>query len=272
MSTIPKISSPHEKRTDILVYNDVGVNSQSASAIVMQFSSILDLSKITVKIVDSAYLAKQSWERKTLAVIFGAGVCQKWDDKLGKEGVSKLRKYVVKGGKYIGFCAGGYYGAKKRRFQQIGRPEIQKEGPLSFFAGKAIGPLFPTSDYSSPASAHAVEVAFKIGEKTKKGSLYYQGGCFFTIDQDTPKTKIIAKYTSLSTPRTAAIQCKVHKGRAFLCGINPQFSWPKTLEQVDHPLLANLARKLSPHELFREKVLFEICRTMHLPLKIRHLA
>ncbi len=268
MSTLPKISSAPTK-LDILVYNGSdtvgGVNSQSTSAIVSQFHSLVDPS-LRIKVVDNVYLLKERrWEDKTVAVIFGSGVGRKWDKELGEEGRKRIHDFVFKdGGFYLGLCCGGYWESKVSCFTQEGQPTLKTKRPFSLFDGHAIGPLYPTSDYSSLSSAHAVKIAFKtLGE----GNLYYQGGCYFNIEHSTKTTKILARYTSFSPSRAAAIRCKAGKGAAVLCGVNPQFEWSESLKKIPHPEFASLASKLCPHEAFRKKVLLELCQAMHLPLK-----
>ena len=92
-----------------LVYEDEGVSFSSAEALVQQLQNILGPS-ITVKKVNSAYLANEPWEDKTDVVAMGGGKCSLWEVQLGDKGMLKIHQYVLRGGKYIGFCAGAYFG------------------------------------------------------------------------------------------------------------------------------------------------------------------
>jgi biotin---protein ligase len=266
MTTLSKISSP-ETRSDILVYNGQGVNSQSTSQIVEQFGAILD--GINFKVVDGHYLLTQSWEKSTWVLIGGAGVCKNWDEELGAEGIARIRQFVLNNGNYIGFCAGAYYGCRKVEFAQTGQPKIVRERALAFFNGTTRGPLFPTKDYSSLESARAIPVTLE--KEGTSGKLYYQGGGHFLIHKSTRRIKILARSPTQITGETGditvAVLCKVGKGKAILSCYNPQFRWHKRLTKVANPVFAKLAHELAPHEDFRRQFLVKICKEMGLPLR-----
>ena len=266
MTTLSKIPSS-ETRSDILVYNGQGVNSQSTSQIVEQFGAILD--GVHFKIVDGRYLLTQAWEKTTWALIGGAGVCQKWDEELGTEGITRIRQFVLKRGNYIGFCAGAYYACRKVEFGQSGQPKIVRERDLAFFNGTTKGPLFPTKDYSSLESARAIPVTLE--KEGTSGKLYYQGGGHFLIRKSTSRVKILARSPTQITGETGnitvAVLCRVGKGKAILSCYNPQFRWHKSLTKVASSVFAKLASELAPHEGFRRQFLVKICKEMGLPLR-----
>jgi glutamine amidotransferase-like uncharacterized protein len=132
--------------------------------------------------------------------------------------------------------------------------EMKKERALSFFSGRAIGPLVDVEDYLALKAARAAEVIFKIRDKVLQGLVYYQGGCFFDIDEDTEEVEIVGRYEGLN--KVASLCCKVGKGRAFLCGPHPEFEWTPTGAKESY--YAELSQKLFAQEPYRRKIWEEI--------------
>ncbi len=249
-----------------LIFHDKGVNEQSVLALEHQLKEILD-PKVVINKVDAKYLATQAWEERTVVLVMGAGICSEWDILLGEMGIRKIEQYVRKGGKFIGLCAGAYFVSAESRFEIPNQKAIEKKRSLRFFDGKAIGPLVHAEDYLSSLAARAAEVCFKIQDHLENGSLYYQGGCYFSIDHDTKHTQILARYRHLAYLRAAAIKCKVGKGAAFLCGLHPEFSWPKKLKESGDHALTKLAKLLCDQESFRKRIWKLIGKTLKLPLR-----
>lgn len=240
-----------------LVYYDRGASEQSADALVKSLKTLLDPS-ILVKKVDSTYLKTSSWEGRTVVLAMGGGICSQWDAQLQDEERKKIHEYVRKGGKFLGLCAGAYYESQHTSFSLPGGSCMEKKRSFPFFPGKAIGPLVQVDDYLSPSAARAAAVAFKIRGKVQPGALYYQGGCFFDVAQESSQLQIIARYRSFSGELPAAINCKVGKGGAFLCGLHPEFAWTEDLKEGTDPIVASLAEELCPQESFRRQVWKEI--------------
>ncbi|MBS3904010.1 MAG: hypothetical protein KGZ39_01620 [Simkania sp.] len=249
-----------------LIYDDVGVDRPSVEAIAQQLRRILD-SSIVIKRVDGIHLATQSWEDRTVVLILGGGVCKEWDARLGELGIDKIHEYVSRGGRCIGLCSGAYFLSAESYFKQIGQLPIERKRSLAFFEGKAIGPLLPTEDYRSPSAAQAAKVVFMMKEKMEEGFLYYQGGCYFEIEKDSPQTTIISRCQNLTGEKVVAVSCRVNKGAAFLCGMHPEFVWPGSLKYASDPIIADLAGILSTQEEFRCQVWEEMGRTLGLPMK-----
>ncbi|HSW86719.1 MAG TPA: BPL-N domain-containing protein, partial [Rhabdochlamydiaceae bacterium] len=82
----------------VLIFDDDGVNKESVEAIHSQLQDILDRS-ISIYKVDGNYLRTQPWEEKTISLFMGGGICKVWDERLGKEGIDKIRRFVLNGGK-----------------------------------------------------------------------------------------------------------------------------------------------------------------------------
>lgn len=238
-----------------LVYLDDGVCRESAHALAQQLEKTLDPS-ISVRKVDSAYLKTEYWKEKTLVLVMGGGVCSAWDERLGVEGIEKIRRYVLEGGRYIGLCAGAYFACAESRFELSGHSVIERKRPLAFFPGKALGPLIEEEDYLSLAAARAVEVSYHIRGSSQTGSLYYQGGCFFEGEEGNGNIEVLSYYCSLG--KAAAVFCKAGRGLAWLEGTHPEFKWSADSSVGAGSYYADLVQKLSSQEEFRKKIWQEI--------------
>jgi biotin--protein ligase len=246
-----------------LIYADKGVCLPSADALVRQLKLLLDPS-VSVFKVDSHYLRTEDWEDRTAVLVMGGGSCRFWDEQLQAEGIDKIHRYVVGGGRYIGFCAGAYFASAESCFQ-LSDQLIKKTRSLAFFPGRARGPLVDSDDYLSLKTARAAEVCFKIRGSSEIGSLYYQGGCLFEVEEDSSEVEIMSAYCSLG--KAAAVFCKVGRGCAFLDGTHPEFQWSANLSEGSVSLFSDLADKLSLQEVFRQKVWEEIGIKLTLPVR-----
>lgn len=245
----------------ILVYADHGVNTASAKAIVQELKRCVDAS-LTIREIDSRFLRENNWEGASQALFMPGGECSKWDQNLSSVEKKRIYEYVKEGGRVAGFCAGAYFNSSSSSFASLLR---KRSNPL--FSGEAVGPLFPIDSIYSPSAARAVRVSFQFDSVMQNGSLYYQAGCYFNLNQDDHfRTQILARYRLEDRSLPAIIQTKVGRGSAILCGVHPEFSWTEELCHVSHPEVASLARKLVPQEDFRAKAFREIVRRLDIPL------
>lgn len=154
---------------------------------------------------------------------------------LNGEGNRIIERYVRRGGSYLGFCAGGYYGSSRCEFE-VGNRVLEVIGPreLEFFPGTCRGCAFKGFVYHSEAGAKAVEL--RVEKEPFKGdvvpqtfrSYYNGGGVFVDAGKFAEKgVEILATYTdSLDCEggeRPAAIvYCKIGEGNVLLTGTHPE--------------------------------------------------
>lgn len=236
----------------VLIYQDAGVSESSAQAIQMQLSTMLG-NKVSIRIVDSNFLRHTAWEKDTSALVMGAGVCSTWEQLLQEDGMRKIYNYVFNGGRYLGICAGAYFGAAYSQFCLIGQAPLIKKRPLSFYIGHAIGPIIATDDELAPQAALALRVELVQNSAIKLGYCYYLGGPTFDILQSSYLTEVLLRYTAPFTG-SAAISNTVGFGRAVLCGLHPEFFWPKPQDKYMQPEFFHIAKQLSEHEGFRQEI------------------
>jgi biotin--protein ligase len=154
---------------------------------------------------------------------------------LNGEGNKRIDQYVRRGGAYLGFCAGGYYGTSKCEFE-VGNKALEVVGPreLAFFPGICRGCAFAGFLYHSEAGAKAVELkvekeVFKTGIVTRNFRSYYNGGGVFVdagryADEG---VEVLASYTRPLDVKggdgaAAVVYCKVGEGGAILTGPHPE--------------------------------------------------
>ena len=151
------------------------------------------------------------------------------------EGNRRIGQYVERGGNYLGFCAGAYYGSTRCEFEEGNKKlEVVGNRELAFYPGPCRGLAFPGFVYHSEAGARAVELkvsktALAKGSPPNTFRSYYNGGGVFV---DAPKfqdkgVEILASYTQKlkadsGEGTAAAVYCKVGDGAAALISPHPE--------------------------------------------------
>lgn len=184
-------------------------------------------------------LIKEPWTATCAALVFPGGADQGYCKTLNGEGNRRIRQFVERGGIYIGFCAGGYYGSKRCEFE-VGNKllEVIGDRELAFFPGVTRGCAFPGFVYHSEKGARAAELKvdktfLSSGAVPTAFNSYYNGGGVFV---DAPKyreqgVEILASYAEpiavdAGEGAAAIVYCKVGQGAALLTGPHPEFVFP----------------------------------------------
>lgn len=181
-------------------------------------------------------LLKEPWTASCAALVFPGGADQGYCSTLNGEGNRRIRQYVARGGRYIGFCAGGYYGSARCEFE-VGNKllEVIGDRELAFYPGIDRGCAFPGFVYHSEKGARAVDLqvnksALSAGTVPNVFKSYYNGGGVF-VDASKYKDKGVEVLASYSDPlavdsgegSAAVVYCKVGEGAALLTGPHPEF-------------------------------------------------
>jgi biotin--protein ligase len=184
-------------------------------------------------------------------LVFPGGADLPFCRELNGEGNRRIDHYIRQlGGRYLGFCAGGYYGAKTVEFEIGSRQmEVRGQRELAFFNGVARGSVYPGFVYGSDTCAVAANIVSSLPENTIQNeqkdaqfSVYVNGGCLFVDADEHDDIEVLARYsdklavagTDLAgkSARTedvrllpaAAIYTRAGEGQAVLTGIHPEFS------------------------------------------------
>lgn len=147
---------------------------------------------------------------------------------LNGAGNRRIKAYVQGGGKYIGLCAGGYYGSAKCEFE-LGRKGREVDGAreLAFFPGICRGLAFPGFVYGSEKGARSVKVATAHGTFN---SYYNGGGVFVDADRLADRgVEVLAVYdeelaVDSGAVKAAAVYCRAGEGAAVLTGPHPEYA------------------------------------------------
>ena len=137
-----------------------------------------------------------------------------------------------RGGKFLGICAGGYYGSKRCEFE-VGDRKLEVVGSreLGFFPGTCRGSAFEGFVYDKEvgATAAGLEVTGKL-EGVKEGEVvkcYCNGGGIFVgaEEMEGKGVEVLARFTdkvNVEGGNVAAVYCKVGSGAAILTGVHPE--------------------------------------------------
>lgn len=185
--------------------------------------------------VTDTVILKEPWTASCALLVFPGGADMGYCRSLNGEGNRRIQQYVRRGGAYLGFCAGGYYGTSRCEFE-VGNRVLEVIGPreLSFYPGTCRGGAFKGFVYHSEAGARAVEVkvvkeAFKTGILPQTFRSYYNGGGVF-VDAAKYKDKGVETLATYGEELdveggdggAAVVYCKVGEGGAILTGPHPE--------------------------------------------------
>lgn len=209
---------------NILVYRGAGVGRLCLPYIVNALQFFLK-DPYRLLPVDHSFFLSPDWEKTARLVVFPGGRDSLYHDKLKGEANQRIRRFVERGGSYLGICAGGYYGASEIEFEKGGPLEICAHRELAFFPGKAVGPAYGNGffDYESDAGVRAAKVKWKGA----LSDVYFNGGCFFENSGRSKNTKVIARYADLKGNPPAMVLCSVGSGKALLSGVHPEWELVK---------------------------------------------
>ncbi|KAL7419575.1 biotin holocarboxylase synthetase [Cryptotrichosporon argae] len=212
---------PSPSAHQVLVYSGPGVSPLSLSHTLLTLSLLL-LPHYTVQPVSPATLATEPWEPNTALVVIPGGRDLPFVEELAKGGaVGRIKEYVRLGGRYLGLCAGAYFGAGEVRFDVGGGKEVTGARELAFFPGPCVGPAFPGFDYATENGSRAVSLSTPSGKLIQH--VYYNGGGYFPPSTSDAVT-VVASYADLPSLPAAAVLCASGSGRALLCAAH--FEYP----------------------------------------------
>ncbi|KIW32768.1 biotin-[acetyl-CoA-carboxylase] ligase [Cladophialophora immunda] len=251
------------KRMNILVYSGNGSTVESVRHCLYTLRRLLAPHYAVIPVTGDM-LIKEPWTASCAAVVFPGGADQGYCKTLNGEGNRRIRQFVERGGLYIGFCAGGYYGSQRCEFEVGNRLlEVVGDRELAFYPGTARGCAFSGFVYHSEKGARATELkvdktCLPSGAVPDVFKSYYNGGGVFV---DAPKYKdqgveVLASYTDPlavdpGEGAAAVVYCKVGQGAALLTGPHPEFA-PANLEpKPDAPGFADVIRTLAEDEKHR---------------------
>ena len=231
---------------EILIYSDDGAGPRATRYLKLSLVEEGIHERYRIRRVNRFDLRTSKWCENTVLLIFPGGRSMPYHEALAGPTNRLIRAWVEQGGRYLGICAGGYYGCNKVEFEQGTPLEIVREHELRFFSGTARGPAYGTGvfRYENESGARLANLSWYGDSKIaqKELSCYYNGGCSFVDAHKMPDVHVLARYSDIQDSPAAIIECAVGKGKALLCGVHPEYA-PHFLEKND-PHLSGLRQRL----------------------------
>lgn len=220
---------------NVLVYSGKGTTTEGVRhtmELLRQFLSPY----YAVTTVSEKALLNDPWMAKTSVLVLPGGADLPYCEVLNGNGNRKILQFVREGGRFLGFCAGGYYASARCEFE-VGDIEMEVSGAreLAFFPGTSKGCVYKGFVYESHVGARATALQVNVAELSQFGgpetvTTYYNGGGMFMDASSYRNVKILARYTGTtdvqdeSRDMAAVVQCDVGKGKVLLSGVHPEYT------------------------------------------------
>ncbi len=208
----------------IAIYTDQGAHPQGIRMLITSIRQSGFDKKYQIAPINSKIINDSDWEKETALLIFPGGRDIYYHEALKGKPNKRIKSFVKKGGRYLGICAGGYYGSASIEFEKGHPLEVVGDRELGFFPGVALGSAYGPNqfNYENENGSRASKVECFFQEKSEATS-YFNGGCIFRGAYDFDDVKILANYLDLEDKPAAIVECKVDMGRAILSGIHPEY-------------------------------------------------
>ncbi|EAW06446.1 biotin--[acetyl-CoA-carboxylase] ligase BPL1 [Aspergillus clavatus NRRL 1] len=214
--------------------------------------------------VTADMLVKEPWTATCALLVVPGGADLGYCRALNGAGNRRIEQFVKRGGAYLGFCAGGYYGSQRCEFEVGDKTmEVVGDRELAFFPGVCRGGAFPGFVYHSEAGARAVELkvakdALTAGVVPDGFRCYYNGGGVFVDARlyGEKGVEVLASYTEElnvhpGTGAAAVVYCKVGEGRAIVTGPHPEFAAANLDKKAGGPEYAKVVDALAADDKAR---------------------
>ncbi len=200
---------------NIFLYCDTGVNKYLLQKLVRQLNK-----KANCIPIKAQEVINSDWAQKAHLFIIPGGRDLPYVSKLKNAGTEAIRNYVLRGGNFLGICAGAYFASSYVEFDKGGPLHVEGARDLRFFSGRAIGPIFGTFSYKNRCGAEIIPISYH-DERTKISAMcYYHGGCYFE-ELKSPSHSVLATYKN---GLAAIVRRPVGKGQAVLSGVHFEVS------------------------------------------------
>jgi biotin---protein ligase len=212
-----------------------GTTVESVKHCIYSLRRLLSPNYAVIPVTESAIL-KEPWAPTCALLVFPGGADLGYCRVLNGEGNRKISSFVRRGGAYLGFCAGGYYGSGRCEFE-IGNRSLEVIGTreLAFYPGTCRGGALKGFSYNSESGARAVRLSVATQQSggdwevpTEVKSYYNGGGVFVDASKHKGQSvEVLATYADEidvdgGEGNAAVIYCKVGNGSAILTGPHPE--------------------------------------------------
>lgn len=214
---------------NVLVYAGPGTTTESVKHCIESLRFHLSPYYAVVTVGEKALL-NDPWQFKTRALVIPGGADLPYVNTFNGHGNRVITDFVRKGGKYLGFCAGGYYASNRIEFEAGTSMEVSGPRELGFFPGVCKGTAYKGFVYNSHDGAKITRLVSNLPGPSAVYN-YYNGGGVFVNALSYRDVEVLAKYTEpveidsqmKEELEAAVVYCKVGKGAAILTGTHPEF-------------------------------------------------
>lgn len=242
-------------RINVLVYSGPGTSIFSVKHTTWTLRRLLG-SSYSISTISSTQILQEPWSSTCALLCIPGGADTNYCRILNGAGNARIRSFVEGGGAYLGFCAGGYYGAGRCEFE-VGRVKDGMEvvGPreLAFFPGVCRGLAFRGFVYGSEAGARTADIKICLEQFADSSaslsnvqasfcSYYNGGGVFADADKLAEQgVEVLATYTDdlavdsgAGGVKAAVVYRKIGQGGAILTGPHPEYALNFYVRRLAH--------------------------------------
>lgn len=239
----------------IYIYNDEGVAEESLLQTKNAIKDLLHF-RYSVKTINAKEVQKNRWVKDAVLFIMPGGADLPYVSKLQGSGNINIKNYVEKGGSFLGICAGSYYGSGYVEFDKNGKFEVLGSRELSFFQGKAIGPILAEYDYSTNIGARVAYLKVDLDGVNKLSAYtYYNGGGYFEDADNYDNVWVIARYEN-NLP--AIIHVSYGLGNVVLSAVHFEYN-PHLLDTSDIHI-KNIIAELKRYDVSRKALFAKVIK------------
>ena len=231
----PWFSAKTMSKLNVLLYSGSGVSATSRDHALKSLRAFLATS-YDVQLVSPKSLREEPWTDSCALLVMPGGRDLPYQHDLGGKANARIRDWVKRGGKYLGFCAGAYYASRSVEFEAGTSLEVVGERELDFFPGICRGTVFPGFAYDTEAGAREVVLELERtawrnswSQSPDKVAVWYNGGGAFILDRPLADVEVLARYSDLPDGPIAGVRCVVGQGLAVLWAVHPEH--PTLLER-----------------------------------------
>lgn len=225
---------------NIYIYSDDGVSADSLRH-TMKMLRGLGLSCKSVKASDIVGGILKECD----LFIMPGGADVPYHEKLSGSGTNAIKKFVHRGGAYLGICAGAYFASSYVKFDVGGAHHIEGARELRFIDGCATGPVI--GGYSPHDNSCACTCDISMGDDTV--TLFFHAGPYFDVNDG-----VIATYAHNEKP--AIVYIRYGSGNVVLSG--PHFEYDCRSFNNSDKFLMDLCPMLLLNEKLRQSVVSKV--------------
>ncbi|KAJ2155547.1 biotin holocarboxylase synthetase [Coemansia sp. RSA 451] len=269
---------------NVLVYSGPGVSLNGRAYLLRTLRQFLG-HRYAIIPIGADTLRAEPWETKAVLLVMPGGRDMPYMAELNGPVNTRIRAWVASGGRYLGICAGGYYGSARCEFEPGTDKQVVGDRELAFFPGTCMGCAYEGFNYKSEEGARAVEAivdrsAFGVAESLwrddpTKIRIHYNGGGYFVPRADDNSTRVLVRYPDdVTNPHdrshrikdaAAIVSCAVGRGIAVLSGLHIEYAWDfLAASSYTQPHNRGLVALMRAHDTFRRRLVGAIFTHMGL--------